>query len=381
MRDMQELLNTVAAVYAAPGSHANWNEALAGICQLVGAAEGSYLRVSNQDQLVEAMATSGYSDEHIQRYSGYGGAATDVRFKYLNRLVPGQVFRDFEYVADKAQYDASAWIRYQLETTGTYWCMTALVSSHGLWRDYVSVNRLQSLGPHTEDEKSDLQVLLPHLARAGELERTITRLNDRFGAVLGALDMLQVGLVVLDGEGRVTVANRAARKIADRTGALRLNANGRLSTWQAKRDAQLQALIAVTARSSNGQGQSDGGMVLITKRTGVGLVLVEVMPLSDAGMCDGEDLRGSAVFVLDAEVSLVVSLAGLSSIFELTPTEQEIATSLVNGAAPGEIAEQSNRAFETVRSHLKHVFAKTGAHSQLELLRLAVKLDPPIARE
>jgi DNA-binding CsgD family transcriptional regulator len=76
--------------------------------------------------------------------------------------------------------------------------------------------------------------------------------------------------------------------------------------------------------------------------------------------------------------ALVVSIDGLAKLFELTPSEQAVARSLVNGADPREIAEERHNSIETVRSHLKSIFSKTGARSQLALMRLAVKANPPV---
>ena len=259
--------------------------------------------------------------------------------------------------------------------------MTAQISTHGLWHDYITVNRKHSLGAHTEDQKADLQDLLPHLARAAELHRTMSRLEQRFGAVLGVLDMLIVGLAILDRRGRVAVANRAAREICDRTGAVALLADGRVRAWQQVSDGKLQNLIEATASTAAGEGRCDGASVVIAKRHGVGCVLAELIPLRDDSFPDGDRLRGTAMFLLDPESSRGISVDGLAKIFELTPTEHAVATELAEGGTPAEIAERRNRSVETVRSHIKRVFTKTGARSQVDLLRLAAKANPPIRND
>lgn len=378
MREIQALLRAVSSIYSAPGNDARWGEVIGEVCELVGAVEGAYLLINPEDLSTAGFATSGYSDEHIRRYAGYGGASTDIRFKYIDRLVPGRVFREFEYVPDRSEYDASDWIKYQLATTGTYWCMSARISTHGLWHDYITVNRKHALGAHTDAQKADLQDLLPHLGRAAELHRTMSRLTQRFGAVLGVLDMLMVGLVLLDDQGRVAIANRAAREVCEGTGAISLLADGRVRAWQPASDAKLQRLIADTAAAATGKGQSDGGSVVIAKRQGKGCVLAEMTPLRDDGFADGDRLAGTALFLLDPESSRGISMEGLARIFGLTPTEHAVASDLAAGSSPAEIAEQRSRSVETIRSQIKRIFSKTGANSQVELLRLAAKLTPPI---
>lgn len=247
MSTSEALLRTIGSIYSVPGNTRAWPDAIGAISDLVGARASAYLMVDAADGSVEAAEHSGFPQEVVDAYLALGGAARDVRFKYSDKLVPGKVFRDFEYVPDRAEYDSSEWIQYQLKAIGAYWCMSAKISTHGAWHDYISVNRLKARGPHTDEEKSDLQALLPHLARAAELHRTMTGLESRYGAVLAVLDKLLVGLVIVDPKGRVAVANAAARRVMDESGALRLSPDGRLNANNAQSDGRLQALIASTA--------------------------------------------------------------------------------------------------------------------------------------
>ena len=55
--------------------------------------------------------------------------------------------------------------------------------------------------------------------------------------------------------------------------------------------------------------------------------------------------------------------------FHLTPTETLIAMSIAKGMTLADIARSRGIAIGTARSHLKHVFRKTGTHRQAELVR------------
>jgi DNA-binding CsgD family transcriptional regulator/PAS domain-containing protein len=374
----EPLLRTIESIYSVPGNPECWGNAVDEISSLVGAAAGVYLLIDAENQQTEVAGISGFTAEDVRAYEGAQAAAKDVRYKYIGNLVPGTVFREFEYVPDRAEYDASEWIQYQLKSLGAYWCMTAQVSTHGLWHDYISVNRLLSRGPHTEEEKSDLQALIPHLSRAAELHRTMMRLENRYGAVLAVLDKLLVGLVILDLKGRVAVANVAARRVCDESGGLSLAADGRLHACRPHLDARLQALIASTSRTAEARDRCEGGSVVIPKRSRAGCLLAEVMPLRDDGFSDRDNLRGTAVFILDPNSPHVVSTEGLAKIFELTSTEHEVTHALVNGAEPKKIAQDRDRSIETVRCQIKNIFFKTGVKTRLDLIRLAVKANPPI---
>ena len=375
MRQMEDLLQVISAIYSVPGDENAWPAALAQLGQLVGGHGIAYMLINKEDGALARLSHTGYTEEFERRYKA-GGLLQDIRFHYLDRLVPGKVFREFEYVPDRAAYDANELVQYQLKTLGHYWTMSAHVSTHGLWRDIITVNRFYTRGPHTDEEKADLQALLPHLSRMAELDRTVTRLRDRYGAVLSVLDKLLVGLVILDAAGRLVVANATARACCEAAGSLRLD--GRLRATHAQSDAELQRLIQATAMTANGRESKDGGLVVLEKRGRRGSLLLEVMPIRDDGLPDGDNIKGTAVFIIDPASPLKLSAAGLAKIFQLTPTEHEVADALLNGAEVREIAEQRGNSIETVRTHLKSILAKTGSGSQLELLRLTVKANPPI---
>ena len=116
---------------------------------MTGGAGGAYLLIGAADGQMRVAGYSGYSKEEVLEYEGPNCAAKDIRVQHADKLIPGRVFREFEFVPDRAAYDASEWIQYACRANGTYWCLAAHVSTHGLWHDYISINRLYDRGPHT----------------------------------------------------------------------------------------------------------------------------------------------------------------------------------------------------------------------------------------
>lgn len=376
MQDQQKLFDTIEKIYAASGHSSGWQNAISAITELVNGKASAYLLVNSETLNNEITAICGFSDRDMEAYQGPNGAAKDVRFQYLHNLIPGKVFREFEYVTDKNAWDESEWIQYQQEHLGCYYCMSAKVSTHGLWHDYISINRLEKLGQHTDQEKHQLQLLLPHLSRAAELHRTISRLEHQYGAVLSVLDHLLVGLVIIDSQQRIVVKNTAAREICENTGLLRMAQDSTLRAVDPQHNVKLQQLISNTLATTQKHGLSEGGQLALDKNER--MLLLESMPLLDESFPDGDNIRGIGLFMIDPSLSAVVSLEGISNIFGLTPSESEVASALVNGLSVQEISEQRDSTTDTIRKHLKSTYSKTGANSQLDLLRLAIKANPPI---
>lgn len=378
MRDPEALLSIIAEIYTLPGDPSRWPGVLEHIGERVGAHAGGYLVIDPLDYSTSIGGQWGFNEVHTAAYEGMQGPAKDVRFKYFHRLVPGEVLMDFEHVPDRAEYESNAWIRYERETLGIYWYMVSLISRHGLWHDIITINRLHERGPYGEEDRADLKAMLPHLARAAELHRAVSGLEDRYGAVLAVLDKLLVGVVILDRHQRVVIANRTARRACETTGALRITPPGRLEAWQAEKNARLQALLAATADTAEAEGRDAGSTLVLSHRAVPGGLLAEVLPLRDDGFPDGERLRGSVVFLVDPHQARLASVDWMARLFRLTAAEHAVAAQLINGADTWEIAETRGKSVQTIRTQLKSVFAKTGAKSQLELVRLALKANPPI---
>jgi len=247
--------------------------------------------------------------------------------------------------------------------------------------DLIFINRMKSRGPYGDGEKQLLQDTLPHLSRATELHRAFRSLSERFGAVLGVLDKFLVGLVILDNRGRIVVANDSARQACDNTRNLKLAAVGTILATDEDTNRLLQQFIASTGATANGNGKSDGGQLAIARRNGRLPLLLDVMPIRDDGLPDGDNVRGSAVFIIDPDQSKVLSIDGLSKIFGLTLAEQQVSASVVNGMTIDQVAEERGTSSGTVRTQIKTIFSKTGVNSQSALVRLATKATPPIERD
>lgn len=92
--------------------------------------------------------------------------------------------------------------------------------------------------------------------------------------------------------------------------------------------------------------------------------------------CDQHSsLYVTARMVGDEQVMLVlrevrrepVRLPDLTQLFALTHAEQEVVTKLANGVSVAEIAKSQGKSELTVRTHLKHSYAKMGIRTKEQL--------------
>ncbi len=60
----------------------------------------------------------------------------------------------------------------------------------------------------------------------------------------------------------------------------------------------------------------------------------------------------------------------LRRLYRLTATETEVALRISRGKSLVQIADDVSMSYQTIRTHLHHVFDKTDSHRQGELVRL-----------
>ncbi|MBO0823056.1 MAG: response regulator transcription factor, partial [Actinobacteria bacterium] len=70
-----------------------------------------------------------------------------------------------------------------------------------------------------------------------------------------------------------------------------------------------------------------------------------------------------------------------SRVYELSPREKEILTRIAAGQSTRQMSDEMNITVDTVRTYVKNVLAKVGAHSRLQLAALASQDDLLIDQE
>ncbi|WP_198370444.1 hypothetical protein [Roseomonas rosulenta] len=237
------------------------------------------------------------------------------------------------------------------------------------------------------EERRLLGAVLPHLSRALQLRH---RLGLAVSPALGALDALPLGVLVLDAECRVLVANRVAEMLGRAGRSLRLvrtaepGTAGRtvaLALRREERDAML-GLVRRTALAG-----AAGGALRLRDADGQPNLAVLVAPLprrlrvdliASTGRVPGQAL----VLLRDLSAPPPIPAASvLRELFGLTASEAAVARAVatMSGRGLGAAAAACGIAEATLKTHLSRIFAKTGAAGQADLVRLLAGLTmlPP----
>jgi len=235
------------------------------------------------------------------------------------------------------------------------------------FRAVLNICRSARQGPFEEDALRFFSLLYPHLRRALLLGFRLDSYKSLQRAQFSVIDRLAAGVVLIDLACKVVFANTAARAMAERDGPLRLRhctLTVRSTTYAQRLHQLVQAALRGAPTGTMSLPHPDDGRLLT--------VLVSSMRSRDIDRFGGLGMRDLAamVFVSDPARPLEIPIAWIMDAYGLTQAEARVALCASSGASIPEMAIRLNVSPNNVKTHLRHVFAKTGASRQAELARL-----------
>jgi DNA-binding CsgD family transcriptional regulator len=232
---------------------------------------------------------------------------------------------------------------------------------------YAAFNLCRTLrqGPLEPEEQRLLEWLSPHLRRSATLGLHIDSYVSIRNAAFNILDRLSDGVVILDRSASVLFANTAARGL-EAEGALRLRPP--IATSSSPHSYRLTELIkqALTGKP--------GGTMSFPRNADGRLLTVMVTSIrsKDHGRLSDAGFKDAAVmlFIVDPANRRSIPVGQIMDAYGLTQAEARVALAASSGNTVGETARLLNLSPNTIKTHLRRVFAKTSTGRQTELAGL-----------
>ncbi len=185
------------------------------------------------------------------------------------------------------------------------------------------------------------------------------------------LDQRSTGVILLDRSAQVIRANKAAELLSSDAGPLRLH-KAEIATFYPSFSRRLDELVQSALRGAPAATMSiphpdDGRLVTL---------FVSSVRSRDIDRFAALDMRDAAamIFVFDPAGPADVPLTWLMDAYRLTLAEARVALHAALGRSVAEIGTQLNISSNTVKSHLRRIFFKTGVRGQAEFASLVAPL-------
>lgn len=229
--------------------------------------------------------------------------------------------------------------------------------------------------PFNREDVERLHLYLPHFREAMRCAARVRDAEDRANVFSEIFDQLKVATVVTDRFAQVRYANQAAQCLLSPGDGLLLSRDTVIAADHSANAALHGTILKTLAEGSN--GGTSRSFVRIPRCEHASDFLVSVAPAGGMGLHGVAHQMLAVVFVLDPERRYEGDAEALQRMFGLTETESEIMLRIARGVGPRDSAKELGRSYETVRSHLKVIYDKTGARSQAALTALAFAATHP----
>jgi DNA-binding CsgD family transcriptional regulator len=181
-----------------------------------------------------------------------------------------------------------------------------------------------------------------------------------------SLENLAVPIVLTDAAGSILHANVSAeRMFAKGSPILR---QGR--TIQAQNTMMGDALLQAIASAASDLSLGAKGIGLPVSAVGQPPAVAYVLPLTDGTARAAFRPACAAVFVSTTTSASPLPEAVLTTLFELTPAQARVLISAGQGLNPSDTAASLGISENTLKTHLKRIYAKTGTSRQADLVKL-----------
>ena len=108
--------------------------------------------------------------------------------------------------------------------------------------------------------------------------------------------------------------------------------------------------------------------------------VAHVLPLTSGARCRAgiATSAAAALFVQKAALDTPSLPEVIAKAYKLTPTELRVLLAIVEVGGGSEVAEALGVSSETVKGHLGHLYVKTGARRQADLVKLVAGFSSPL---
>ena len=242
----------------------------------------------------------------------------------------------------------------------------AFLSTGGPWGMRFSLQRTRTQGEFSDADIALLQQLVPHLRRSLLISRELSHAR---GNLEASIEQLLVPCILLNDSQRIIAMNRGARNLIECHPGIAVRQD-RLSVMHPETAHRLDTLVRNCVSGYSGDRLSDGGFVKLPRKQQMPLVISVTAFRSDSQTGPWNDSQTVALLFYDPERKLFPSERILLEIYGLTRAEARVATLLAAGYRIEEITDKLQVSENTVKCHLKAIFAKTGTHRQSEVVSL-----------
>jgi DNA-binding CsgD family transcriptional regulator/PAS domain-containing protein len=364
----------IGYIYDAALDSLLWIEVLARIADFVGGHAAGLLSKDSVSKFGNAYYNFGVDPHYMRLYS-------EIYFKFDPMVTV--FFCDVEQVvsiSDLVPYDEFCQARFYREWVrpqGWVDAANAVLEKSVTSCAYLSVIRSEEKGMVDDEMRRRMRLIVPHVRRAVLIGKVIDLKTVEAATFAATLDGISASIFLVDANGRIVHANASGHDMLG-GGQIVHSAQGALTAADPQAARTLRDVIASASGGDAAVGA--GGVAVPLSASSDQCWLAHILPLTSgarqrAGLAYA---AVAAVFVRKASLDTPSSMEAIAKLYKLTPSELRVFAAIVDVGGVSAVAEALGISEATVKTHLQHLFEKTGLRRQADLMKLVADHADPL---
>lgn len=373
-RTERALVDVIDALHGSAYGEVEWGDALVQLRDFLGASALCIARHAPDLDEIDGMGTCTDPAYHLKYVTEFRGQ--NLVWNAAASLPPQTLYHEATLFGRRSLRQTRFWNDW-MAPQDMIWSIGAKIAEaeRGSW-----LIGVQGGGRAGDFDKADMEALglvLPTLKRVMSIRERMGVVSENHDLSRAALDQLEVGVLVVDREGRIVTINAAADEL------LRTPGSGLLRTargLRASNPGAQRALLRLLDRAcrDEARGAGAGGYLTAAQELGEGSDLAVHVGALPPAVAREHEAAPLAIVLIRPLVGSPIPEHSLESLFGLTPAESRVAAAMAAGRSIASIAADQGCAVNTVRNHLARIFGKTSTRQQSELVSLLHQTALPL---
>jgi DNA-binding CsgD family transcriptional regulator/PAS domain-containing protein len=367
----------VEKIYDAAADTMLWSSALENIVSYVGVS-ASTLAFGNTNVIEQdpsSLHSYGLSPEILQHYGQYAGV-----WALQSGIAMWDVGRVYSLpeLMSREEFENGLFYRAVLAPFKEHDFMGIVTLKQGPHVVAMTATTRTELGLIQENQISKLKRLAPHICKASKISFALELKSLKIQMLESSLDKLNVGIFILTKDNMPIFLNNRAEQILKQGRSFKLNKN-RLEMMNHDTNTEFEKNLASIR---NGKKEFNFPSTSFALPDEAGGMIATMLPLNSdlrQNIMSGLGEDGYAIFVQDPMAPPPVPGEGFAKLYGVTQGELRTLMAMSMSQGPQDAANILGVSISTIRTHLKHVFAKTNTTSQSELMQLVMRSAAPLA--
>ncbi len=366
MPEVEQLSSLIADIYDTTLNAGLWPQVLARICAFIPGCGSNLFSQNTLYNIAQVHYSWGDNPHYVQLYLD--------KYVNLNPFFPAIAFDEVGRVGVQSdvvpfdEFHQTRFYREWCEPQGYVDCLYCVLDKSETGCAMITVRRNKEDGPVDDEACRRMRLVVPHVRRAVLISRALEHSQATTTNLTELFDRMSAAIFLVGSGGRIVYVNEAGERLLSQNDVL-VRRMDSLVILDPRATAALNSIILI--KDHNAGDDENSAPIPLTGKIGESY-FAHILPLTSGlrrQVADGYAAR-AAVFIRKAKLGWASPAELVAKAYKLTSSEIRVLYAVAEEEGIGKVAEMLGISGETVRTHLKHIFEKTGKRRQADLIKL-----------